>query len=897
METVPPTFGELLRRHRLAAGLSQEALAERAGLSARGVSDLERGVHRAPRRDTVALLATGLDLDGAARAALAAAVRSGRAPRARPAPALPVALTSFVGRERELAEVRQLLGATRLLTLTGAGGIGKTRLALQAAAEVGDDYPDGVWLVELAPLTDPTLAPQAVAAVLVVGEQPGRPLTETLAAALHPRRLLLVLDNCEHLVDACARLAEALLTGCPGLTVLATSRELLGVPGEAAWRVPSLAAPDPQRLPPRDELLGYEALRLFVERARLAQADFAITDANATAVAEVCRRLDGLPLAIELAAARVTALSVEQIAARLDDRFRLLTGGRRTGLRRQQTLQAAMAWSYDLLTGPERALLRRLSVFAGGWTLAAAEDVCAGAGIAERDVLELLTRLVEKSLVVAEPGVSGSTRYRLLETVRQYAAERLAAAGEAVATRDRHLAVAVALGEQAEPVLWENANERDEWLLRLQLEHDNLRAALAWGLERDPAAGLRLGVSLAEFWRWGRLQREGWRWLEALLARAPGGTALHGYALLGAGRLYREQGELAHAEERLTAAASIFEAVDDRRGLATALSRLGLIAEAESDGARARALQERSLALCRAVGDRHGLAVALLHLGEVLTAQGAMAEARTAFEESLPHFRVLGEVGRVAHVLSWLSVLARLARDFPRARALVTEALAVLEPTRFKDPYRTWVHHALFGDLALDEGELAEAAAEYRASLATALASASRPATVHLVTLLGVLAIRQGTAGHGVRWLAAVAPEPPGALKVPGLYRPELPAERDCSLASARAALGAAAFAAAWAVGGALSPEAAAAEALADEFAAMAAVAPPVVAPLDPAGLSRREVEVLRLMARGTTDAAIAAALRISVRTVNGHVAGILGKTGCPNRTAAAAFARDHGLA
>jgi non-specific serine/threonine protein kinase len=602
---------------------------------------------------------------------------------------LPLSLTRFIGRERELAAVRAQLGAVRLLTLTGTGGCGKTRLALQVAATTVDDFPDGVWLVELAPLADPALVPQAVAVVLGVSEQSGQPLAATLSLALRPKQVLLLLDNCEHLLDACAELVEMLLTGCPGLVVLTTSREMLGVPGEMAWRVPSLTTPDPQRLPPLDEVLAYDAIQLFVERARLVQPAFAVTEQNGPALAEICRRLDGIPLAIELAAARVTALSVDQIAARLHDRFRLLTGGRRTGVRRQQTLEAAVAWSYDLLTAPERALLRRLAVLAGGWTLDAAEQVGTSDDIADWQVLNLLTRLVEKSLVVAE-AAGGEARYRLLETIRQYAEEQLLASGEAAAARDRHLAWAVALGEQAEPVLWGNAGDRDEWLLRLHTEHDNLRAALEWSQERDPEAGLRLAVSLAEFWRGGRLQREGWQWLDTLLERSPGRTVLHGYALLGAGRLYREHGELAQAKERLAASAAIFEEHGDRRGLANALSRLGLIADGEGDAGRARELQEESLAHFQTLGDRQGQATALMHLGIVLMESGTLAEARSAFEECLPLFRALGETQRVAHVLHWLSGVARLQGDFPRARTLVTDALTVLEPTRFKDPYRSW---------------------------------------------------------------------------------------------------------------------------------------------------------------------------------------------------------------
>jgi predicted ATPase len=372
---------------------------------------------------------------------------------------LPLPLTSFVGREPELAEVARLLGAARLLTLTGAGGVGKTRLAVQVAANVLDNYPAGAWFVDLAPLADPALVTPTAAGVLNIRETPGQPLLATLAEALRPRRLLLILDNCEHLVAAAVELAARLLQTCPELRVLATSREALGVSGATTYRVPSLRLPDPQHVPDLPRLPQYEAVRLFMDRALAVQPSFQVTNVNAPALVELCVRLDGIPLAIELAAARVRVLSLEQIAARLDDRFRLLTGGSRTALPRQQTLRALIDWSYDLLTSGERRLLGRLAVFAGGWTLEAAEAVCAGAGVDEPEVLDLLTRLVDKSVVLYEEpsagGASDGARYRLLETLRQYAGEKLRAAGDPEATEParRRLGYFLALAERAEPEL------------------------------------------------------------------------------------------------------------------------------------------------------------------------------------------------------------------------------------------------------------------------------------------------------------------------------------------------------------------------------------------------------------------------------------------------------------
>jgi predicted ATPase/transcriptional regulator with XRE-family HTH domain len=561
------SFGALLQQYRLAAGLSQEMLAERARISVQGLSALENGKRQTPYRHTVTLLAQALGLTASEAAALEAAVRrartpaSGKPPTARgedalpaanvltfvPAPPgprsdLPVQPTSFIGREREQAEVVALLGRVRLLTLTGSGGVGKTRLALVVAGDLVDQYPAGVWLVELAALAEPGLVPGTAAQILGVREEVGRPLTASIADHLKEKRLLLVLDNCEHLVAACAALASALLRTCPHLHILATSREALEVAGEHRYRVPSLPVPDLTHLPPPERLVESAAVALFLARAQERRADFALTAQNAQAVAQVCVRLDGIPLAMELAAARVDSLSVEGIAARLDNRFRLLTGGARDALPRQRTLRATLDWSYDLLSEPEQALLDRLAVFAGGWTLAAAEAVCVGEGVEGWEVLDLLGSLVNKSLVQTEEA-GGEVRYELLETVRQYGQERLAVAGGAAAVRDRHLAWCLALAEKAAPHL--TGPEQGGWLTRLETEHDNLRAALVSARETGAdELGLRLAAALSHFWYIRSYCSEGRGWLEAALAR--GGSAwptARARALNGAGNLARQQGD------------------------------------------------------------------------------------------------------------------------------------------------------------------------------------------------------------------------------------------------------------------------------------------------------------------------------------------------------------------
>ncbi len=379
---------------------------------------------------------------------------------------LPIQVTSFVGREQERADLKRLLTTTRLLTLTGSGGTGKTRLALQVAADVLERFKDGVWFVELAPLSDPALVPTGVASVLGVREEQGRPLMLTLLDWLRDKQLLLMLDNCEHLLDACARFADAVLHGCRAAQLLATSREAFGIAGEVPVRVPSLATPAPHASISLEALRQYDAVRLFMERAQIVRPDYTLTNQNAPALAQICQRLDGIPLAIELAASRLKVLSLDDINRRLDDRFRLLTGGSRTALPRQQTLRALIDWSDGLLSEPERALLRRLSVFAGGWTLDAAEAVCASDGIESFDVLDLLTHLVDKSLVVMDER-DGETRYRMLETIRQYAREKLLESGEGERVRNRHTDFCLRLAATAKPEL--RGPNQKTWLERLDL--------------------------------------------------------------------------------------------------------------------------------------------------------------------------------------------------------------------------------------------------------------------------------------------------------------------------------------------------------------------------------------------------------------------------------------------
>ncbi|MFO1283038.1 MAG: tetratricopeptide repeat protein [Burkholderiales bacterium] len=633
---------------------------------------------------------------------------------------LPQQLTSLVGRERELAEVKRMLGTTRLLTLLGPGGIGKTRIALHVAAEVMDDHPDGVWFVDLAPLTEAQLVPQALASVLGVTEEAGRPVLEAVVKHLKDRRALVVLDNCEHVLHACAELASHLLRSAGRVRVLAASRELLHVGGETNYPVPALSVPDATRALTPDALPHYESTRLFVERATAVLPAFRVTERNVAAIADICRRLDGIPLAIELAAARVRALSVEAIASRLSDRFRLLAGGDQTALPRQQTLRALIDWSYDLLNEAERALLRRLSVFAGGWTLEAAEAVAAGGAIEKDDVLDLQTHLVDKSLVsldthggryrmletvreyartrldeatagtaaasaAASPANLASdvppARYGMLETVREYARERLDASGESATVKDRHLAHYLALAEEARPAL--AGHEQGVWLARLDSERENLLAAHAWC---DSAAnggelGLRLCHALSPYIFARGLLTLGRRMTTVALAR-PGAKARsleRSRALFQAGQLDCFMGRYEDAQRELGESLTIAREIGDRLRIAAALQPLAMAAAGLGDLATARRHLEEAAALARELGDRRELAGAMNGLAQIHRMEGAHEPAEPLFVEVVEIARELGDRESTAIGLINLAMVSIVRGAGDRARDLLAEVVTIAQ--------------------------------------------------------------------------------------------------------------------------------------------------------------------------------------------------------------------------
>jgi predicted ATPase/DNA-binding SARP family transcriptional activator len=630
-----------------------------------------------------------------------ASIRDGELSAARQAKVrqhnLPAPLTSFIGREKEIEEIKGFMGRgarrapsrSRLVTLTGSGGAGKTRLALQLGGKLLEQYPDGVWLAELAPLSEPELVVQTVARSMGMRLEAEAQALTLLEDYLEEKRLLLLLDNCEHLIEACARLADALLKACPHLHILATSREALGIEGEAPYRVPPLSLPDIHELPPLEQLGDYEAVQLFVERATTASLGFRLTPENAPAVVQICQRLDGIPLALELAAARVKILHVEEIAQRLDDRFRLLTGGSRAALPRYQTLRASIDWSYDLLSPAEQRLLRRLSVFAGGWVLEAAEYLGCGEGIEVCEVLDLLCQLVNKSLVTVEAG-GDETRYGMLETIRQYAQEKLAEAGELECARDLHLMYCVEFAEYMEGKI--RGPDQALILDRLEADWDNISLALDWSLEGrgkpgwSPDPGLRLVAPLWFFFGCRGRSVSGFKYLKQLLLPETAVTTdpkaslahlkIRARALRVAGVLAFHLWELRQAVMFLDESKILFKSLgpEGKEGYALSLNTLGETLYWQGELSQSKALAEESLSLFGEIGNQLGESDCFWTLGLIAMSQGQYEQAKMYLEKALDIQRKTGDLIGVGYILLKISIIALFKHDFVTARPLVEEA-------------------------------------------------------------------------------------------------------------------------------------------------------------------------------------------------------------------------------
>ena len=711
---------------------------------------------------------------------------------------LPQQTTSFIGREKQVAEIKALLGTTRLLTLKGGGGNGKTRLSLQVAADLLTGDGDGVWFVELAPLTDPALVPRAVADVLGIKEQAEQPIQRTLVEALKPKRLLIVLDNCEHLIGACASLASDLLRFCPQVHILASSREALNVSGEQTYRVPSLSLPDPKKMQTVEALSQCEAVRLFVDRAQAVQSSFAVTSASSLAVAQVCCRLDGIPLALELAAARVRSLSVEEINTRLDSRFRLLTGGARTALPRQQTLRALIDWSYDLLTASEKTLLCRLSVFAGGWTLPSAEAVCANDGVEEWEVLDLVTALEDKSLVVVEQR-GDRMRSRLLETVRQYAADRLLEGGEVAAARGRHCDYFLSQAEEADTGA--RGPEQGMWLDWFESEHDNLRAALDWCREEEAGAeaGLRLAKAMYRFWRVRGYLAEGQERLSAAVGHS--GARQHplerASALRVASGLEQVLGNLMAARALAEEALALFESTENARGGAGVLLTLGNVALMQDDFTGARAYYERGLPLYRKLGEQDGIARALGNLGVIMLMQGDLAGAKIICEESLTCLQKSGDKENSARALRNLGQIAYAQGEDAEARVRLEEAVALFHQIGARNV--TLVGSlCLLGAVALRQGHTQEARMRLAEGLRLAGEIEDNSVGAEALEAWAKLCLAEGQAAQAACLLGASAQ----TRRTSGILNDVASqAVLEADVLATKAALGEDAFHAAWAKG------------------------------------------------------------------------------------------------
>jgi predicted ATPase/DNA-binding CsgD family transcriptional regulator len=822
--------------------------------------------------------------------------------------------TAFIGRDWELSELRALAAGARALTLCGAGGIGKTRLAMRIVGDLAPGYPDGAWFVELADLRQPDLVASRIASVIGVTEEPGRPQLATLADALRPRRLLLCLDNCEHLIEVCAQICQRLLASAPGLRVIATSREPLRVAAETVWQVPPLSMPADPATTARaascheifpEPIAGSDALMLFADRAAAAKPGFTLTVANLAWVTRICSALDGLPLAIELAAAWVRVLTVEQIAIRLADRFHLLNSADRTAPVRHRTLRAAIDWSYDLLSPPERVLLRRLSVFAD-WPLEMAEQVCARVGqdeLAASSVLDLLTSLADKSLVMTEANASGNIRYRMLDTIREYAAVRLAEAGEADALHRRFRRFAVReterlamIGMARIPAPW---SSRVHAIHRFETDNANLRQVLARALEDgDVESGLRICASMRPVWIIQGSFAEGASWTDQFLARDRDQVSpdVLGAALVGRAQLAMATDPDA-VREYATAGLELCKSDESRFWAASALNLLAEVAlhGRQLDDATARA--NEALAVAGPAGDRWNEGYAAGTLAAAAAFRGELSRAKELAETALAITREIDQQWGAARALMGLGDLARLTGRLDQARQHYTEALTIVRDISAKPEIARCL--AGLGRIAVSQGDLASARRHLGESLTISQSTGSRFGVIRGLDAFAEMAAGQGDPELALQLTAAAA----ALRREAGL--PEAQAARLGRIMDAAADLGEDKISSAWATGSALTSEAAVTLALhepagPDELAAsdqLAISGEPDAesrAAAQPVALTAREAQIVGLIVDGAGNKAIGDQLHITTATAARHVANIMTKLAVNTRAQIAAWSRDH---
>ncbi|HEY0071834.1 MAG TPA: tetratricopeptide repeat protein [Chloroflexia bacterium] len=825
---------------------------------------------------------------------------------------LPVQPTPFIGREKEVEAACALLRreGVRLLTLTGPGGTGKTRMSVEVGTQLLLDFRHGVFFVALASITDTALVATTIAQTLGIMEAAHRPIIESIKAYLRDRQILLILDNFEQIVDAAPVVAE-IMTGAAGLKVLVTSREILHLRGEHEFPVPPLSLPDTKHLPPVERLTQYEAVRLFIDRATALRPDFEVTDDNAPAVAEICSSLDGLPLAIELAAARIKILSPDAMLSRLqnhgmgagDGRLKLLVGGHRDLPARQQTLRNTIGWSYDLLNEDERALFSRLSVFSGGRSFEAIEVVCNADGTLALDCLEGTASLVDKNLLQQRPGPGGEERFLMLETIQEYAREKLEERGEAGSLQEQHAAYFLELAEKAEPEL--RGPRQAEWFERLEAEHDNLRAALKWATEQGHTeTALRLGAALVEFWKAHGHLTEGRTWLEAALANSDTPSQARAKALMAAGNLASAQGDYARASSVLLESLDMFRQLGDKVRIASTLKNLGNDARLQGNYDASYAYLQEGLQIARELGNRHEVGIMSGDIGIVAQSMGDQEAARAYYEESLNIRRELKDKRGIAMMLVNLGELARAEGDYDTAQSLYEEGLGIARELGDKWGVGMVLHN--LGHVAYHRQKYNQAFDLFTQSLSTFYEMRNKRDIAYcLAALGGVYAAQRQPERAAILFSASQAL----SNTISSHLDPADLIEYQRNLATARSQMSLEGWERAWRQGQRMTLDEAVAYAL--EKVQVKATAPLSPSPLlttplqplttgplntgplgeQPAGLSEREVEVLRLVATGLTDGQVADKLMISPRTVNRHLSSIYSKLNVTSRTAATRWA------